>query len=351
MPAFIEIQRLISLLIQSINFNFIDIIILAVLIFYAFEAYFLGFIGASFDFASFVLSFALGLKFYGFFGQLLVNNFSMPKGFANASGFFIAAFIAELIASFVFRKLYAHLFTPLPGQKESTKSILINPFFQKANHILGLLPGIASAFLLSSFLLTIIISLPFSPFLKHAVSSSRIGSMLVSNAAGFEKKINDVFGGAVSETLNFLTIKPEGDEFVNLNFKTSNFSIDLNAERKMFFMINKERASKGLPLLVFDDKLREIAIKHSEDMFVKGYFSHNTPEGLSPFDRMAEADIAYLYAGENLALAPNIDIAMQGLMNSKGHRANILSSNFGKIGIGVIDGGIYGEMFSQEFTN
>jgi len=42
---------------------------------------------------------------------------------------------------------------------------------------------------------------------------------------------------------------------------------------------------------------------------------------------------------------------MQGLMNSPGHRANILNPNFHKIGIGVIDGGIYGKMYTQEFTN
>lgn len=55
--------------------------------------------------------------------------------------------------------------------------------------------------------------------------------------------------------------------------------------------------------------------------------------------------------GENLALSPNVTLAMQGLMGSKGHRANILSTNFGKIGMGVIDGGIIGEVFCQEFTD
>jgi len=44
-------------------------------------------------------------------------------------------------------------------------------------------------------------------------------------------------------------------------------------------------------------------------------------------------------------------LAMQGLMNSPGHRANILSPSFHKVGIGVLDAGIYGEMFVQEFTD
>ncbi len=61
--------------------------------------------------------------------------------------------------------------------------------------------------------------------------------------------------------------------------------------------------------------------------------------------------ITYGYAGENLALAPSTELAMQGLMNSPGHRKNILSPNFTKVGIGVMDGGIYGKMFTQEFTD
>lgn len=75
------------------------------------------------------------------------------------------------------------------------------------------------------------------------------------------------------------------------------------------------------------------------------------PEGFSPFDRMDETGMIYNFAGENLALSPNTDIAMQGLMSSPGHKANILSINFGRIGVGIMDGGIYGEMFCQEFTN
>jgi uncharacterized protein YkwD len=119
----------------------------------------------------------------------------------------------------------------------------------------------------------------------------------------------------------------------------------------MFKMVNTERVQHGLAPVFFDAKLRAVARAHSDDMFKRGYFSHYTPEGLSPFDRMKNANIEFLSAGENLALAPTTELAMQGLMNSPGHRANILSPSFGKIGIGVIDGGIYGKMYSQEFTD
>ena len=51
-----------------------------------------------------------------------------------------------------------------------------------------------------------------------------------------------------------------------------------------------------------------------------------------------------------MALAPNVDRAHTGLMNSEGHKRNILDPAFGKIGIGVVDGGVYGKMFTQVFT-
>jgi uncharacterized protein YkwD len=119
----------------------------------------------------------------------------------------------------------------------------------------------------------------------------------------------------------------------------------------MFKMLNAQRVDQGLLPVTFNDQLRDLASAHSDDMFKRGYFSHYTPEGLSPFDRMEKANINYQYAGENLALAPSTTLAMQGLMNSPGHRANILNPNFHQVGIGVIDGGIYGKMYTQEFTN
>ena len=86
-------------------------------------------------------------------------------------------------------------------------------------------------------------------------------------------------------------------------------------------------------------------------MFVRGYFSHYTPEGKDPFQRMHDAGVTYRTAGENLALAPTLQLAHTGLMNSPGHRANILHPQFGRVGIGILDGGRRGIMVSQEFRN
>jgi uncharacterized protein YkwD len=223
--------------------------------------------------------------------------------------------------------------------------------FKKSDHLAGLIPGGLSAFIVLSFILTVIVALPSSPFIKQMVTGSKIGSRLVANTSDIEDKLNNIFGGALTETLNFLTVEPQSNETLMLHFKVANGTVDKQAELDMYQMVNAQRAKAGLALLTYDNKLADVGRAHSQDMFMKGYFSHYTPSGLSPFDRMSDAGIAFAFAGENLALAPSTPLAMQGLMNSPGHRANILSPHYNKIGIGAIDGGIYGIMFSQEFTN
>lgn len=324
--------------------NLLDLIIAAIIIFYAYEGYTLGFTLAFLDLVSFISSFIIALKFYGAVAKLIIALFSLPIGIANAVGFFLLALVCEILLSLLFRKLLNH-----------TPRFRIHPdvkhFFMTTNHWFGIIPGAISAFIVLSFLLTIIVSLPSSPLVKNLVTNSQVGSLLVANTSLFEKKLNDIFGGALNETMNFMTVKPESNELVSLRFTVKNGTPDPQAEQEMLRLVNRERAIEGLQPVAFDNALRDVARAHSDDMFKRGYFSHYTPDGVSPFDRMNNAGISYVYAGENLALAPTTPLAHQGLMNSPGHRANILNPNFNKIGIGVIDGGIYGKMYSQEFTN
>jgi uncharacterized protein YkwD len=86
-------------------------------------------------------------------------------------------------------------------------------------------------------------------------------------------------------------------------------------------------------------------------MLRRGYFSHYTPEGHDPFYRIRAAKIPFRTAGENLALAPTLPMAHEGLMNSPGHRANILQKSFGRVGIGIMAGGPHRLMVTQNFRN
>lgn len=324
------------------NFNWVDFVALGVLLFYAVEGYAVGGLNAFFDFLKFVAAFFLALKMYGVVGSLLFHYLSLPQGIANAVGFFVVAFAAEIILQLALSGVLAKILT---------HSILRKPEWRRWDSLVGIVPGVFSGMVLLMFLLTVIISLPVAPYLKNSISEGKVSGLLVERSQSLEKQFSAIFGGAANETINFLTVEPESNSSVRLNFTFKNGSVDTSAEEQMLTMVNTERTNRGLSPVTMDKKLQEVARLHAQDMLERGYFSHYTPEGLSPFDRMDQAKISYTAAGENLAFSPNVTLAMQGLMQSPGHKANILSKEFGKVGIGVISAGIYGEMFVQEFTD
>ena len=118
----------------------------------------------------------------------------------------------------------------------------------------------------------------------------------------------------------------------------------------MFDLVNDERAAVGLARLQWDDRLLPAARQHSEEMFKLKYFAHQSPVSGSPFDRLKTAGITYTRAGENLAYAQSVSVAHRGLMQSQGHRENILRPEFTHMAIGVVSAGPYGRMFTQMFV-
>ncbi|HZG73530.1 MAG TPA: CAP domain-containing protein [Chondromyces sp.] len=107
-------------------------------------------------------------------------------------------------------------------------------------------------------------------------------------------------------------------------------------EYQLFDLTNATRVNHGLPVLTWDDHVRSTARKHSVDMAENNYFDHTNLEGQSPFDRMEEDQLRFTVAGENLAYGQFSSIfAHEGLMNSLGHRKNILQKDFEYLGIGV----------------
>lgn len=320
----------------------VDGILVCILLFYVIEGFISGAVYALFDLVKFVLSFLGGLLFYGLLGRVLVALFHIPTGYANALGFFIIAFVAEVSLHIILRKSTFKVNSLILSQES---------YIRRMNNFLGILPGVLSGGVLVMFIVTVLTALPVTPFLKNAIKMSRLGGFFIGRSQVLEKSVAGVFGGAAQETLNFLTVEPQSNASVALGFTTTQGSVDTAAEDKMLEDVNKERESRGIAPVSMDSSLQQLGRNYAKEMLAKGYFSHYTPEGLSPFDRMNNAHISFNYAGENLAFSANEDLAMQGLMNSPGHKANILSKNYHKIGIGVIDAGIYGEMFVQEFID
>ncbi|UKS27656.1 peptidoglycan-binding protein [Paenibacillus sp. HWE-109] len=120
-------------------------------------------------------------------------------------------------------------------------------------------------------------------------------------------------------------------------------------EQQMLDLVNKERAAVGLSPLLADAALIKTARLKSQDMVDNKYFSHDSPTYGSPFDMMEKFGITYNAAGENIACNQSVQAAHEALMNSPGHKANILSKDYTHIGIGIVNGGPCGKMFTQQF--
>ena len=97
-------------------------------------------------------------------------------------------------------------------------------------------------------------------------------------------------------------------------------------------LVNKERKAAGLGTVTLYDELCKVADIRAKE--ITKSFSHTRPNGTNCFTAFKENGITYRYAGENIAYGQkDADAVMTAWMNSAGHRANILSKNFGKIGI------------------
>jgi uncharacterized protein YkwD len=115
----------------------------------------------------------------------------------------------------------------------------------------------------------------------------------------------------------------------------SRVKFDERAEEALFALVNQEREQAGLRPYRWNEKLRTASRRHCGDMILKNYVSHNSDDGDTVAKRVAAAGISYAGVGENLASAPTVKQAHKGLMDSPGHRSNIMSKDFTEIGIGI----------------
>src|SRR5659263_497143 len=140
--------------------------------------------------------------------------------------------------------------------------------------------------------------------------------------------------------------------FVSLAAVPSAFAYD-NEELAFLTYINNHRQAYGLAPLTLSTTIYNASEGHSYDMGARNYFSHNTPEGVTPWDRIRAAGYTYnTYLGENIAAgwvtAESVFVAWR---DSPEHNANMLSANFRAIGIGryYVAGSIYGWYWTTDF--
>ncbi len=110
------------------------------------------------------------------------------------------------------------------------------------------------------------------------------------------------------------------------------------AEARLLVLLNQARAKAGVRALRTDAELVEIARSHSEDMIDHHFFAHVSPSTGTPEDRARRAKVLASRFGENIGLAPTPEDVHEGLMNSPGHRMNMLLPDYTHVGIAAEKG-------------
>jgi uncharacterized protein YkwD len=317
--------------------NVIDGLVLFVLLFFAWQGFRSGVLARLAGLAVMALAIGSAWLAYRPVGEWLVGATRLPKAAAAAAGFLLSFILVELLATAV----AARLLRCLPERVRRAGW----------NRALGLVPGLIEGAVFAALALTVALVLPSPAMPREAITQSVIGNRLVAVGTAVQVQAQRLLGNRLRDLLTFRTIEPGSEERVSLPFHTRAARPDPAAEAAMLALVNDERTKRGLKPLRMDERLREVARRHSRDMLRRGYFGHLSPEGVSPFERMTEGGVRYLAAGENLALAPTVEIAHAGLMQSPGHRANILQPHFRRIGIGALAAPPYGIMFTQNFAD
>ena len=316
--------------------NWIDIILLIVMIMSIVASYNRGLIISLLDLLSWIGSFIVAFFTYKPLSNLVQDLIPALSYWAVPFTFVLLVTVCRLL----FDTLGYSIIKNVPPQAH----------LSSLNKMLGIIPGIINGLVWAAIFSSFLFFVPYSTKLSGEIQEARFAESLISKVYWLQDKLYPVFNDALNHSIR-KNPKLSKDEFYKLPYTVKKTRVRPDLEAKMLVMVNEERTQRGLKALKADSELTVVARKHAVDMFARSYFSHLSPEGSDPFDRMREENVKFITAGENLALAQNINIAHTGLMNSPGHRANILSPKFGRLGIGIQDGGIYGIMITQNFRN
>ncbi len=339
------------------RFNVVDVVLLVVILLYALNGWGRGFIASAVGLVGFLVAGWAAFVFYRPAANWLEDTARVPQAFAWIVAFLLIALAASALFSWVAGALLG------PVRAEVRRVGLLRALDSLAGFALGAAVGVVIAAVGA----TLLALAPVQGSVREAVATSAIARPLTEGLGEYTPLIEPVLSQAIEETRPFMggpgpagappglpsLVPHQGTEgATDLRFPSDlALTPDYEAEQRLFALVNEERQRQGLKPLKWDEKLAEAGRRHAEEMFRLSYFAHESPVAGSPAARARAAGARFLVMGENLAYAPTVEVAHNGLMNSPGHRANILSPAFGRLGIGVVRGGIYGRMFAQEFAD
>ena len=321
----------------DLAFNPIDAAVLVLIGVAAWFGYRTGFVATTYSLASWILAAAAALAFAGPATALVETLTGRPRPFAATIGFVVTIVAAEALFSAA-----GHL-----AIRPIVALVRRGPL-APADRILGTLPAAIRSLFIVAVAILAIEAFPVGSDMKAAVEASRTGRFVNAQIVAFQPQIESFTRQLGGSPLLVTRIGEDQTERLDLPDGIE-LAPDPVAERQLVDLVNEERRQRGIKSLVLDERLVSVARAHSQEMFTLKYFSHESPVSGSPFDRLKSAGITYSRAGENLAYAQSVSVAHRALMESPGHRENILRSEFTRIGIGVINAPAYGRMITQLF--
>ncbi|TWR31516.1 hypothetical protein FPZ43_03320 [Mucilaginibacter pallidiroseus] len=311
--------------------NYIDLVLVAILAYSVWEGYKQGFILAALSLISWTGALAIAFLTHGWLKINALGVWALPVAFVMAT--IIAKSLLQYVTNLILDRVPDSLHD------------------NKINKAAGVIPGCVNGTIWLTLLGSLFTLIPFTHGASVEVRESRLAGKAGMGIAWLEGKIEPVFRAAVNASLPKTNAVISSDEPVKLPFKVAAPTARPDLEREMLTILNAERKKNRLRPLSIDKSIVQVARLHSADMFKQSYFSHYSPDGGNPYNRMRNGNVVFAAMGENIAIAQTIQIAHQGLIDSPTHRANILNPNFGRVGIGIMDGGIYGLMITQNFAD
>lgn len=315
--------------------NYFDLIPAFVILLFALFCYHKGFIKSLLMIVVWGGALALATYFYPSMGRWLQLNFSIDPQWLNPLAFGVLFCLGAVLGSIP--NMLIKRWVPAEVHRKPI------------NKIPGIIPGLALGWC-AALLITKVSAASTLPGFSNEVANSFFARQSDSSTDWLAGELAGVFTAPIEEKIagakEAETNLPDAEQF-----KNSHYVHRPDLEQEMLQLVNAERRKRLLKPLQADTLLRAVAELHGADMFVRGYFSHKSPEGVDPFARMKQAGIRYRTAGENLAHASSLPLAQKGLMNSQSHRENILNPRFGRLGIAILDAGDKGLMFVQEFRD
>ncbi len=316
----------------------VDLILFVTLLLAAVDGLRRGFIVHAGDSASLALSAWVAFQYYGPLADRLVMEYNVSPVKARL----LAAAVLYAVVQVVSIVLLHGVYRRVPERFARSWT----------NRLLGTVPSLAKVGVFCGIVLTVLGAVPV-PALHKAVSASRLSPPLLTTGRAAERFLGLAVKRAIERAFAHHPMEPAEGTRVAIPKVTQAWELRVrpDLENRMLIMLNQERRQRGLPSLREDPRLREMARAYSMEMWNQGFFGHVNPQRRDVVDRARTRGIRFHFIGENIALAPDLRTAEDGLMHSPGHRANILDVHYHRVGIGIVLAGSNGLMVTQEFRD